>query len=76
MIGHNLHVARRLFDILTDCEIAHQMTGISHHAYLTRRAAREIGMTRRVLRQILNLGHEGIPAWMEVFLAEFEDCLE
>ena len=73
MSGLNIHVARRLFDLLTDCEIAHQMTGVGHHAYIARRAKRERGMTQRELQRILALGPEKVPEWMEVFLAEFED---
>lgn len=73
---NNLHVARRLFDILTDCEIAHQLTGVPHHEYLQKRAHALKGQTRKEMQRILDLGPRGVVNWMQIFLAEFEDCLE
>lgn len=74
--GLNVHVARRLFDVLTDCEIAHNMTGISHYDYLADRRKKLKGLTGREMDRILGLGQDELPRWMEIFLAEFNDCLE
>ena len=72
----NVHVARRLFDVLTDCEIAHNLTGISHYDYLADRRKKLKGLTGREMDRILGLGPDELPKWMEIFLAEFNDCLE
>lgn len=74
--GHlNIHVARRLFDTLTDCEIAHQSTGICRHDYLTVRRKQMKGLAGREMDRILDLGPEQLPVWMDVFINEFEDWL-
>ena len=74
--GLNIHVARKLFDILTSCEIAHQLTGIRHYDYLAARRPKMRGQFGREMDRILGLGPDELVAWMHVFLHEFEDCLE
>lgn len=73
--GLNVHVARRLFDVLTDCEIAHQMTGIGHYDYLASKRRTMKGQFGREVDRILGLGPVKIVDWMQIFLEEFEDCL-
>ena len=74
--GLNIHVARRLFDVLTDCEIAHQMTGIRHYDYLASKRRTMRGQFGREMDRILGLGPEKIVDWMQVFLNEFRELME
>lgn len=74
--GLNIHVARRLFDVLTDCEIVHCLTGIRHYDYLAAKRRNMRGQLGREMDRILGLGPEKIVDWMQVFLNEFREWME
>ena len=74
--GLNVHVARRLFDVLTDCEIAHCLTGVRHYDYLASKRKHMRGQFGREMDRILGLGPEKIVDWMQVFLNEFREWME
>lgn len=67
----NPHVARRMFDEITNAELANLETGISHAAYLAQRRHRYNGEAGRELDRIIALG-TGAGDFVRYFLAEFE----
>ena len=59
--------ARRLFDILTNCELMHQLHNTDRAEFLRREANRHLGETRRELLRVAALG-PGIERWISIFL--------
>lgn len=59
--------ARRLFDVLTNCELMHQLHGRDRAEFLRREANRHLGETRRELLRVAALG-PGIERWISIFL--------
>jgi hypothetical protein len=67
----NPHVAQKLFTELTNAEMAHLETGISHAAFLAMRRHKYNGEARRELDRVIALGMDA-RRFIAIFLAEFE----
>ena len=59
--------ARRLFGVLTNCELMHQLHNTDRAEFLRREANRHLGETRRELLRVAALG-PGIERWISIFL--------
>ncbi len=68
----NQHAAQKLFNELTNAELAHRLRGVSVAEYCRRRANQYHGETRRELLKVAALGLDA-NRFMDFFLAEFED---
>ena len=68
----NPYVARKLFNEITNSEVAHLETGIDHAAFLAQRRHRYNGEARRVLDNIVALGDQAY-VFVRYFLAEFDE---
>ena len=62
-------VAFKIRDICTNADLMYHLKGTPHAEYLERRAKRELGETRRILRQVAALGPEA-KVWMDHFIEE------
>ena len=67
----NPAAAQKVFDALTNAELAYQLNGTPHAEFLRKQAWGHLGSARRVLLQISEL--PDLPARMGTFLKEFED---
>lgn len=70
--NHNLndHVARKMFDLLQQAELAFQMKGQKHADYLKPFRARAIGQLRMELTRIIDLGDRA-EYMIDFFMKEF-----
>lgn len=71
--GINPHSARRLFQELTNAEMAYLAKGTPHEEFLARRRHLYRGQTLRELDRILALGAQ-TGVFVRYFLDEFEGC--
>lgn len=67
----NPHAAQKLFRELTNAELAHLETGVTHEGFLSMRRHRYNGEVRRELEKIIALGAD-CGRFVGIFLAEFE----
>lgn len=59
--------AQRLFTVLTNCELMHQLHHTNRADFLRREANRHLGETRRELLRVAALGPD-IETWISIFL--------
>lgn len=71
----NPYAARRLFDELTNAEIAYRLEGVPVAHYCRMRSNQHIGIVRTELLKVAALGADA-HRFMDFFLAEFEGLYE
>lgn len=67
----NEYVARRVFDVMTNAELAHLMTGISHEGYLANKRHLYSGQARRLIDRMIESGPK-CGDLVRVFILEME----
>lgn len=71
MVDLNKHVARKMFDLLTNAELAFQMTGQKHADFLRPYCRKANGQLKKELNKIIELGDRA-EYLIDFFLKEFD----
>ena len=69
----NPKVAQKLLEVFLAADLRYQLAGVPHHEYLKHEAGKHLGQTRRLLRQVADLGPEGSRRWMGYFIESMSD---
>ena len=64
----NPKAAQKLLEVFLAADLRYHLAGVPHHEYLKHEAGKHLGQTRRLLRQVADLGPEGARRWMGYFI--------
>ena len=71
MLNHediNPKTAQKLLEVFLAADLRYHLAGVPHHEHLKHEAGKHLGQTRRLLRQVADLGPEGARRWMGYFI--------